>query len=33
MREQLKPGMTEMNYGHLHQTNIENYGEWIEVDC
>ena len=31
MREQLKPGMTENElWSILHQTNIENYGEWIE---
>jgi len=31
MREQLKPGMTENElWAILHQTNIENYGEWIE---
>ena len=31
MREQLKPGMTEHElWSILHQTNIENYGEWIE---
>jgi len=31
MREQLKPGMTENKlWSILHQTNIENYGEWIE---
>jgi len=31
MREQLKPGMTENELcSILHQTNIENYGEWIE---
>ena len=31
MREALKPGMTENElWSILHQTNIENYGEWIE---
>ncbi|WP_440651641.1 M24 family metallopeptidase [Candidatus Pelagibacter sp. HIMB1495] len=31
MKEQLKPGMTENElWSILHQTNIENYGEWIE---
>ena len=31
MREQIKPGMTENElWSILHQTNIENYGEWIE---
>ena len=31
MRDQLKPGMTENElWSILHQTNIENYGEWIE---
>ena len=31
MRETLKPGMTENElWSILHQTNIENYGEWIE---
>ena len=31
MREQLKPGITENElWSILHQTNIENYGEWIE---
>jgi len=31
MQEQLKPGMTENElWSILHQTNIENYGEWIE---
>ena len=31
MREELKPGMTENElWSILHQTNIENYGEWIE---
>jgi len=31
MREHLKPGMTENElWSILHQTNIENYGEWIE---
>ena len=31
MRGQLKPGMTENElWSILHQTNIENYGEWIE---
>ena len=31
MRKALKPGMTENElWSILHQTNIENYGEWIE---
>ncbi|ETA69986.1 Xaa-Pro peptidase family protein [Candidatus Pelagibacter ubique] len=31
MKEQLKPGITENElWSILHQTNIENYGEWIE---
>ncbi|WP_075506150.1 M24 family metallopeptidase [Candidatus Pelagibacter communis] len=31
MKEKLKPGMTENElWSILHQTNIENYGEWIE---